>query len=156
MQDLDKPRVIGSFWGEVNSNIHRALGCVGTITDGAIRDVDEMTNAGFKALARRLCVGHALVHPGALELRGRSLRHAWCSRASSSTPTSTASWSSPPKNKRPSRTRGFMDCKRVQHRDPRRARQRRLHDRRSARPPRRSIADFSANVRAKFQRDGEW
>ncbi len=59
VQDLDKPRVIGSFWGEVNSNIHRALGCVGTITDGAIRDVDEMTNAGFKALARRFCVGHA-------------------------------------------------------------------------------------------------
>ena len=63
VQDLDKPRVIGSFWGEVNSNTHRALGCVGTITDGAIRDVDEMTNAGFKALARRLCVGHAHVHP---------------------------------------------------------------------------------------------
>lgn len=62
IQDLDKPRVIGSFWGEVNSNIHRALGCVGTIVDGAIRDVDEMTNAGFKALARRLCVGHAHVH----------------------------------------------------------------------------------------------
>lgn len=59
VQDLDKPRVIGAFWGEVNSNIHRALGCVGTITDGAIRDLDEMTNAGFKALARRLCVGHA-------------------------------------------------------------------------------------------------
>lgn len=63
VQDLDKPAVIGAFWGEVNSNIHRALGCVGTITDGAIRDVDEMTNAGFKALARRLCVGHAHSHP---------------------------------------------------------------------------------------------
>lgn len=63
VQDLDKPRVIGSFWGEVNSNAHRALGCVGSIVDGAIRDVDEMTNAGFKALARRLCVGHAHVHP---------------------------------------------------------------------------------------------
>jgi len=63
VQDLDKPRVIGSFWGEVNSNMHRALGCVGTIVDGAIRDVDEMNNAGFKALARRLCVGHAHVHP---------------------------------------------------------------------------------------------
>lgn len=63
VQDLDKPLVLGSFWGEVNSNAHRALGCVGTITDGAIRDVDEMTNAGFKALARRLCVGHAHVHP---------------------------------------------------------------------------------------------
>ncbi len=60
VQDLDKPATYGSFWGEVNSNVHRALGCVGTITDGAIRDLDEMKNAGFKALARRLSVGHAL------------------------------------------------------------------------------------------------
>lgn len=59
VQDLDKPNFVGSFWGEVNSNTHRALGCVGTITDGCIRDVDEMTNAGFKAIASRLCVGHA-------------------------------------------------------------------------------------------------
>lgn len=59
VQDLDRPAVMGSFWGEVNANVHRSLGCVGTIVDGAIRDVDEMTNAGFKALARRLCVGHA-------------------------------------------------------------------------------------------------
>lgn len=63
VQDLDKPRVIGSFWGEVNSNTHKALGCVGTITDGAIRDLDEMNNAGFKGLARRLCVGHAFSQP---------------------------------------------------------------------------------------------
>ena len=63
VQDLDKPRVIGSFWGEVNANVHRSLGCVGTITDGAIRDVGEMTNAGLKAIARRLCVGHAWSWP---------------------------------------------------------------------------------------------
>ena len=64
MEDLDGEYVgYGAFWGEVNSNTHRALGCVGTITDGAIRDLDEMTNAGFKALARRLCVGHACSHP---------------------------------------------------------------------------------------------
>lgn len=63
LQDLDKPETIGSFWGEVNSNTHRALGCVGTITDGAIRDVDEMCNAGFKAIARRMCVGHAYSMP---------------------------------------------------------------------------------------------
>jgi regulator of RNase E activity RraA len=75
VQDLDKPRVLGSFWGEVNSNIHRSLGCVGTIVDGAIRDLDEMTNAGFKALARRLCVGHAHACPvswgGPVEVFGR-------------------------------------------------------------------------------------
>lgn len=59
VQDLDKPFIYGAFWGEVNSNIHRALGCVGTITDGGIRDTDEMNNAGFKALARGFCVGHA-------------------------------------------------------------------------------------------------
>jgi 4-hydroxy-4-methyl-2-oxoglutarate aldolase len=58
VQDLDKPAVYGAFWGEVNSNIHKSLGCVGTIIDGGIRDLDEMRNAGFKALARRLCVGH--------------------------------------------------------------------------------------------------
>ena len=78
VQDLDKPRVIGSFWGEVNSNMHRALGCVGTITDGAIRDLDEMTNAGFKALARQLCVGHAFSHPVRwnceVDVFGRSVR----------------------------------------------------------------------------------
>lgn len=78
VQDLDKPRVIGSFWGEVSSNTHRALGCVGTITDGAVRDVDEMTNAGFKALARRLCVGHAHNYPirwgCEVEVFGRTVR----------------------------------------------------------------------------------
>ena len=63
VQDLDKPHALGAYWGEVNSTIHRALGCVGTICDGAIRDVDEMTGAGFKAIARRLCVGHAFSCP---------------------------------------------------------------------------------------------
>ena len=63
VQDLDKPAVHGSLWGEVTANFHRVVGCVGTITDGAVRDVDEMTNAGFKALARRLAVGHAHVWP---------------------------------------------------------------------------------------------
>jgi 4-hydroxy-4-methyl-2-oxoglutarate aldolase len=78
VQDLDKPAVIGSFWGEVTSTFHRAMGCVGTITDGAIRDVDEMTSAGFKALARRLCVGHAYACPVSwgdeVEVFGRTVR----------------------------------------------------------------------------------
>jgi regulator of RNase E activity RraA len=63
VQDLDKPFYKGAFWGEVNSNTHRALGCVGSICDGTIRDLDEMTNAGFKAIAARLGVGHAFNHP---------------------------------------------------------------------------------------------
>lgn len=62
-QDLDHPECAGTYWGEVNANVCRSLGCVGCIQDGAIRDVDEMTNAGFKTLARRLCVGHAYSCP---------------------------------------------------------------------------------------------
>lgn len=62
VKDLDNPH-IGSFWGEINANLHRALGCVGTITDGCVRNLDEMTNAGLKALARHTCVGHAYSTP---------------------------------------------------------------------------------------------
>ena len=62
VEDMDDPHV-GSYWGEANANIHRALGCVGTITDGCIRDVDEMNNAGFKAIAGSYCVGHAFSTP---------------------------------------------------------------------------------------------
>jgi len=78
VQDLDKPNFVGAFWGEINANIHRALGCVGTIVDGCIRDLDEMCYAGFKALARRLCVGHAYSWPvrwgGEVEVFGRRVR----------------------------------------------------------------------------------
>lgn len=63
VQDLDKPCVYGAFWGEVNSCVHRALGCIGTITDGGVRDIDDMAAAGFKALARCLCVGHCYSWP---------------------------------------------------------------------------------------------
>ena len=79
VQDLDKPVTLGAYWGEVSANLSRALGCVGTITDGAIRDVDEMTSAGFKALARRLCVGHAHSWPVRwgceVEVFGRRINH---------------------------------------------------------------------------------
>ena len=57
------PNVIGTYVGEVNTSLHRALGCVGIVTDGGIRDVSEMTSLGFKALAARLCVGHAYAWP---------------------------------------------------------------------------------------------
>ncbi len=63
VQDLDSPACHGALWGEVGANTARTLNCVGTITDGAVRDLDEMRNAGFKAIARRLCVSHGHVWP---------------------------------------------------------------------------------------------
>jgi len=62
IQDLDQPVAIGSFWGEVNGNIHRALGCVGTITNGGVRDLDEVRALGFQMLASAAIVSHAYVH----------------------------------------------------------------------------------------------
>jgi regulator of RNase E activity RraA len=77
VQDLDKPRLIGAFWGEVTANFCRSVGCVGTIIDGGIRDVDEMGHAGFKALARGLCPGRAHSCPirwgGEVEVFGRRI-----------------------------------------------------------------------------------
>ena len=62
LKDLDYPNVVGSFWGEVQANIHGALGCVGTVTDGGVRDLDEMRELGFNAFATDVLVSHAYVH----------------------------------------------------------------------------------------------
>ncbi len=62
IQDVDNPPGRGSFWGEVNSNIHRALGFVGTVTNGGARDLDEMEALGFFTFAGCASVSHAYVH----------------------------------------------------------------------------------------------
>jgi len=62
IQDLDQPPGVGSFWGEVNGNIHRALGCVGTVTNGGVRDLDEVRSLGFHLFASRVVVSHAYIH----------------------------------------------------------------------------------------------
>lgn len=61
IHDLDRP-VIGSFWGEVNANIHKALRCVGTVTDGSVRDLDEVRQVGFHFFSSCVTVSHAYVH----------------------------------------------------------------------------------------------
>jgi 4-hydroxy-4-methyl-2-oxoglutarate aldolase len=61
VQDLDQPAT-GAYWGEVNANIHRALGCVGVITDGAVRDLDEVHALGFQFFANSVSVSHSFTH----------------------------------------------------------------------------------------------
>lgn len=62
IQDLDNPPGRGSFWGEVNANIHKALGFVGTVTNGGARDLDEMESLGFFTFAGATSVSHSYVH----------------------------------------------------------------------------------------------
>ena len=61
VQDLDR-QPIGSMWGEVNGSIHKALGCIGTVTDGGVRDLDEVRAMGFHCFASCVLVSHAYVH----------------------------------------------------------------------------------------------
>jgi regulator of RNase E activity RraA len=62
LEDLDDPPGVGSFWGEVNGSIHRALGCVGTVTNGCVRDLKEVREMGFHFFAQHIAVSHAYVH----------------------------------------------------------------------------------------------
>jgi 4-hydroxy-4-methyl-2-oxoglutarate aldolase len=84
IQDLDDPPV-GAFWGEVQSNIHRALGCEGVVTNGGVRDLREVEALGFRYFAGSVMVSHAYVHMvefgtpvmiGGLEIRTGDLIHA--------------------------------------------------------------------------------
>ena len=61
MQDVDGPDLgLGCFWGEVQSNVHKALGCAGVITDGSVRDIDVWAE-GFFVLAGSVMPSHAHV-----------------------------------------------------------------------------------------------
>jgi regulator of RNase E activity RraA len=61
IQDIDETVGFGAFWGEVQTNIHKALGCLGTITNGSIRDIPQVA-PGFQMLAGSISPSHAFVH----------------------------------------------------------------------------------------------
>ena len=62
IHDLDAPNPVGSWWGEVNANVHRALGCVGLVTDGGVRDLSVVRPLAFHFFAAEVLVSHAYVH----------------------------------------------------------------------------------------------
>jgi regulator of RNase E activity RraA len=61
VEDLDQPPGHGAYWGEVMGNIHKSLDCVGTITNGGIRDIPQIP-PGFQMLAGSIAPSHAYVH----------------------------------------------------------------------------------------------
>ncbi len=85
LQDLDEPPAVGSFWGEIQVTVHKALGCVGTVTNGGVRDLAEVERMGFGFFAGATIVSHAYVHiveyalpvqVGGLTVRPGDLLHA--------------------------------------------------------------------------------
>jgi 4-hydroxy-4-methyl-2-oxoglutarate aldolase len=57
VQDIDKP-CKGAMWGEWNSNVHKALGCVGMVTDGAARDLDGVKKLNFHFFSTAILPTH--------------------------------------------------------------------------------------------------
>ena len=59
----DCPNPTGSYWGEVQGNIAKALGAVGAITDCGVRDLNEAEAIGVPFWAKEVLVSDAYVHP---------------------------------------------------------------------------------------------
>jgi 4-hydroxy-4-methyl-2-oxoglutarate aldolase len=62
IQDLDAHPGLGSFIGDVHTNILRAVGCVGVVTNGAVRNVEAARALKFQVFAGNLSVSHAFAH----------------------------------------------------------------------------------------------
>jgi 4-hydroxy-4-methyl-2-oxoglutarate aldolase len=62
IQDLDNPPGLGSFVGDVHANILQALGCVGLVTNGAVRNLPEVRALGFQMHAGGVSASHAFAH----------------------------------------------------------------------------------------------
>ena len=61
IQDID-PVPLGAFWGDVQATVHRALGCVGVVTNGGVRDLQEVERVGFNFFSKEVLASHAHVH----------------------------------------------------------------------------------------------
>jgi regulator of RNase E activity RraA len=62
IEDLDPVPGTGAWWGEVHTHVHRGLGSLGAITNGSVRDLDQVAS-GFQVLAGKVGPSHAHVHP---------------------------------------------------------------------------------------------
>jgi 4-hydroxy-4-methyl-2-oxoglutarate aldolase len=62
IEDVDDRPGLGAFIGEVNANVLLALGCLGLVTNGSVRDVDQVGLTRFQMFARGLSVSHAYAH----------------------------------------------------------------------------------------------
>ncbi len=62
LEDLDKPPGVGAFVGDAHAAILKALGCVGYVTDGAVRELLGVREQGLQLFAGNVAVSHAYAH----------------------------------------------------------------------------------------------
>lgn len=62
VQDVANRPGFGSLLGAVHTGILQALGCVGAVTNGSVRDIPTIENLAFQLFAGGICVSHAYMH----------------------------------------------------------------------------------------------
>jgi 4-hydroxy-4-methyl-2-oxoglutarate aldolase len=62
IEDVDDPPGLGAFVGEVHANILLSLGCIGIVTNGAVRDLPDIEPTEFQMFAGNVSVSHAYAH----------------------------------------------------------------------------------------------
>jgi len=62
VQDMATRPGLGTLLGAVHVNVLHALGCVGAVTNGSVRDLPTAEKLGFQLFAGSVSVSHAYVH----------------------------------------------------------------------------------------------
>ncbi len=62
VQDVSNHPGLGSFLGEVHINILKALGCIGAVTNGSVRDLPRAQALAFQLFSGSISVSHAYEH----------------------------------------------------------------------------------------------
>jgi 4-hydroxy-4-methyl-2-oxoglutarate aldolase len=84
LQDVDHPPGRGAFIGDVHASILKALGCIGYVTNGAVRELPSVRSMGIQLFAASVVVSHAYAHIfeigspvviGGMEVKPRALLH---------------------------------------------------------------------------------
>jgi 4-hydroxy-4-methyl-2-oxoglutarate aldolase len=84
LEDMDKPPGRGSFIGDTHAAILKALGCIGYVTNGAVRELPAVRTTGIQLFAGSVAVSHAYAHifdygatvkVGGMEVRPTELLH---------------------------------------------------------------------------------
>jgi regulator of RNase E activity RraA len=85
--DSDDAPAIGAFFGQIHMEISKALGCVGYVSNGAVRDLLALKAGDFACFAGGVSASHAYAHIvefgepieiGALKMATGDLLHADC------------------------------------------------------------------------------
>jgi 4-hydroxy-4-methyl-2-oxoglutarate aldolase len=62
IEDADHRVGIAAFVGEIHAAILQAMGCVAVITNGSVRDLEQVSALGFQLFSGNVSVSHAYAH----------------------------------------------------------------------------------------------